>query len=616
MSEIKLSDPTTILQVENLEVSFMSHSHEVKAVDNISFNLHKGESIGIVGESGSGKSVTALSIMNLLKSPPVLRNSGNIYFKSKEIGSVDILSLSDQNLRSIRGNEIAMIFQEPMSSLNPVFTCGNQVEEALQIHLHLGAKEAREKTLVLFEEVQLSRPKKILNAYPHEISGGQKQRVMIAMAMSCNPSILIADEPTTALDVTVQANILRLMEGLREKHDTSLIFISHDLGVIAEAADRILVMYEGKIVEEGNVFDIFNQPKHPYTKGLLACRPRLDIKLRRLPTVSDFLTNEENGDGTKNHKYNSIGEALLLNAELKKETIQKRLDVIQGGPILRVKNLTTSFPIKKGLFGKAKEEITAVDDISFEIYPGETVGLVGESGCGKTTLGRSIIRLIDPNSGEIIFDGHSIHEIKGETLRQLRKKMQIIFQDPYSSLNPRQTVGNAVTEPLKIHKVVLDKIERKQRAYELLEKVGLSPSHYYRFPHEFSGGQRQRICIARALATNPQFIICDESVSALDVSVQAQVLNLLNDLKREFKFTYLFISHDLSVIKFMADRIFVMKDGKLVEMGYPDALFDRPKEEYTRNLINAIPKGDVEDIRKAQLRRRLAYARKSLFIDK
>ncbi len=613
MSKKELSDSTAILHVKNLQVSFMHHGHETRAADNLSFSLHQGESIGIVGESGSGKSVTALSIMNLLNSPPALINSGEIKYNSRDFGWVDTLKLSNNKLRSIRGNEIAMIFQEPMSSLNPVFTCGNQVEEALKIHLKLDAKEVRAKTLDLFEEVQLPRPEKILDAYPHELSGGQKQRVMIAMAMSCNPNILIADEPTTALDVTVQSNILRLMEGLREDHDTSLIFISHDLSVVAEVADRILVMYDGKIVEEGNVFDIFNHPEHPYTKGLLACRPRLDIKMKRLPTVNDFLSAGENDYKVENKKYNSLGEALLLNAELKKETVQKRFDVIQGGPILRVKNLTATFSIKKGLFDKAKEKIIAVDDVSFEIYPGETVGLVGESGCGKTTLGRTIIRLKDADAGEIIFDGHRIHEMKGEPLRQLRKKMQIIFQDPYSSLNPRQTVGKAISEPLKIHNIINDKNKRKSRVYEMLEKVGLNPAHYNRFPHEFSGGQRQRICIARALVTNPQFIICDESVSALDVSVQAQVLNLLNDLKKEFGFTNLFISHDLSVIKFMADRIFVMKSGKLVEIGYPDALFDRPKEEYTKNLINAIPKGDVEDIRKAQLRRRLAYARKTLF---
>lgn len=610
MPEKKLSSVTTILQVDNLGVSFSGQDRQTKAVNGISFDLHKGEAIGIVGESGSGKSVTALSVMNLLHQPPARYDSGEIYFKSRINGIVDMLRLDDHRMRSIRGNEIGMIFQEPMSSLNPVFTCGNQIAEVLKVHRGLSAEEARDKTIALFEEVQLPRPDKIFHSYPYEISGGQKQRTMIAMAMCCNPSVLIADEPTTALDVTVQSNILRIMEQLREDHETSLIFISHDLGVIAEVADRIIVMYEGKIVEEGNVFKIFNNPQHPYTKGLLACRPRLDIKLRRLPTVTDFMTTEATA---KAGKYRSIGEALLLNAELKKETIQKRMDVIQGGPILRIKNLTTSYTLSKDLFGRTKESLTAVDDVSFEVYPGETVGLVGESGCGKTTLGRTIIRLIDPQKGEIIFDGHKVHSMKGESLRQLRKRMQIIFQDPYSSLNPRQTVGEAITEPLKIHKIIKGKIARKQRAIELLEKVGLDPAYYNRFPHEFSGGQRQRICIARALATEPDLIICDESVSALDVSVQAQVLNLLNDLKNEFKFTYLFISHDLSVVKFMADRIFVMNNGKLVEMGYPDALFDRPKEVYTRNLIESIPRGDVEDIRKAQLRRRIAFAKKSLF---
>jgi len=613
VTKINSLDQTTILKVQNLQVSFQHHGHETKAVDDISFSLHRGESVGIVGESGSGKSVTALSIMNLLATPPAQIKSGSIAFNSNTHGIVDNLAISEQELRTIRGNEIAMIFQEPMSSLNPVFSCGNQVIEALMEHKKINRSEAKDITEALFDEVKLPRPGKIMNSYPHELSGGQKQRVMIAMAMSCSPSVLIADEPTTALDVTVQSNILGLMEGLREKYDTSLIFISHDLGVIAEVADRILVMYEGKIVEQGNVFSIFNNPQHPYTKGLLACRPRLDIQMRRLPTISDFLNVDTEAISKQQNKYTSIGEALLLNAELKRETIQKRLDVIQGGPILRVKNLVKSFPIKNGIFGKSKEKILAVDDISFEVYPGETVGIVGESGCGKTTLGRSIIRLVEPDSGEVVFDGHEVHQLKDKDLRQLRKKMQIVFQDPYSSLNPYQTIGEAISEPLKIHKIVKGTKERKERVLELLAKVGLSLSHYNRFPHEFSGGQRQRVCIARALATDPKFIICDESVSALDVSVQAQVLNLLNDLKKEFNFTYLFISHDLSVIKFIADRIFVMKNGKLIEIGYPDALFERPKEAYTRNLIEAIPKGDVEDIRKAQLRRRLAYARKSLF---
>lgn len=605
----KLSGPSTILQVEDLSIEFQNRNKTVLAADGVGFELHVGESIGIVGESGSGKSVTALSIMNLLQRPPAHLTSGSILFRSRHYGVVDLLQLEEKRISALRGNEIAMIFQEPMSSLNPVLTCGYQVSEALMVHKNYTKDQAKKRTIELFEEVQLPRPDKAYHAYPHELSGGQKQRVMIAMAMSCNPAILIADEPTTALDVTVQSNILRLMEKLRESHDMSLIFISHDFGVIAEVADRVLVMYEGKIVEQGNVFQIFNNPQHPYTKGLLACRPRLDIKLRQLPTVRDFMTDDHGSSG----KYRSVGEALLLNAELKKETIQKRLDVIQGGPILRVRNLKTAFTLRTDLLGRTKESLTAVDDVSFEVYPGETVGLVGESGCGKTTLGRSIIRLIDPQEGEIIFDGHKIHQLKGRALRQMRKRMQIIFQDPYASLNPRQTIGEAIAEPLKIHKIILQKAPRNARVLELLQKVDLPPHFANRFPHELSGGQRQRVCIARALATNPQFIICDESVSALDVSVQAQVLNLLNDLKKEFKFTYLFISHDLSVIKFMADRIFVMHKGRLVEMGYPDALFDRPKEEYTKNLINAIPKGDVEDIRKAQLRRRIAFAKKSLF---
>ena len=481
----KFSTPTTILQVEDLSVSFRHHGNVVKAVDHIDFNLHKGESIGMVGESGSGKSVTALSILNLLKSPPAQFNSGKIYFKSKNHGVEDILSLPDSALQTIRGNEIAMIFQEPMSSLNPVFTCGAQVAEAIRVHQQLSHAEAKSKALSLFEEVQLPRPTKLFDAYPHEISGGQKQRVMIAMAMSCNPSILIADEPTTALDVTVQSNILRLMEGLRERHDMALIFISHDLSVIAEVADRILVMYNGKIVEEGNVFSIFNHPQHAYTKGLLACRPRLDIQLRRLPVVKDFIDGEAHERIPVKKGYKSIGEALLLNAELKKETIQKRLDPIKGGPVLRVKNLKMTFPIKVGLFGKSKEFVHAVDDVSFEIYPGETVGLVGESGCGKTTLGRCLIRLIQPDAGEVIFDGHSIHEMSGEPLRQLRKKMQIIFQDPYGSLNPRLTIGSAIMEPLKIHGILNNNKERKTRALELLEKVGLEEAHFNRFPHEF-----------------------------------------------------------------------------------------------------------------------------------
>jgi peptide/nickel transport system ATP-binding protein len=610
-------DKNILLEIEDLSVSFRSENQIIRAVDNVSFQLRRGETLGIVGESGSGKSVTALSILNLIQQPPGLIENGKIMFRSDVFGIRNLLELSAKQMRTIRGGEISIIFQEPMSSLNPVYMCGDQIVEALRTHEHLNHQQAKEKTLHLLREVLLNRPDEVFKSYPHELSGGQKQRVMIAMALSCNPAIMIADEPTTALDVTVQANILRLMEHLQDKHNMSLIFITHDLGVVAEIADRVLVMYSGKSVESGNIFELYADPKHPYTRGLLACRPRLDVQLKRLPTVRDFFhsLSDKTTKEEEDKKYRSIGEAILLNAELKEETIQKRLKVIKGGPLLKVTNLKTHFPVNKGIFGKAEQIVKAVDDVSFEVYPGETIGLVGESGCGKTTLGRSLLRLEEPLSGEIYFDGLSVMDMKAGALRTLRRNMQIIFQDPYSSLNPRLTVGSAIMEPMKVHRINKDPDERKEIALSTMEKVGLGKNHFNRFPHEFSGGQRQRISIARALVLQPRFIICDESVSALDVSVQAQVLNLLNDLKTEFNFTYIFISHDLSVVKFMADRIFVMNAGKLVEIGYPDAIFGRPKEEYTRKLINAIPKGDLDDVRKAQLRRRLTSAKKSFFQD-
>jgi peptide/nickel transport system ATP-binding protein len=595
-----------LLKVDNLQTYFKSDDKIVKAVDNVSFIIKKGETVGIVGESGSGKSVTALSIMKLIPNPPGQIVGGNIVFNSPTKGKIDLVKASEQEMLYERGNEIAMIFQEPMTSLNPVYTCGNQVMEAILLHQKVKKAEARELTLALFKKVDLPRPEDIFTSYPHQISGGQKQRVMIAMAMSCNPYLIIADEPTTALDVTVQSKILDLMRNLRDEINMSLLFITHDLGVIAEIADRVIVMYQGKIVEQGTVWEIFSDPKHPYTKGLLACRPRLDVKLKILPTVADFMNIDSEGNIVEktSHKFSSVGEAILFNFTSDDEIKDRQDFLSKQTPHLQVKNLKTYFPISKGMFGGVKGYVKAVDDVSFDIYPGETVGLVGESGCGKTTLGRTILRLIEPTEGDIIFEGVKINDIKTNDLRKIRKDLQIIFQDPYSSLNPRMTIGESIIEPMRVNNVLDSDYKRKKRVIELLETVSLKKSHFARYPHEFSGGQRQRICIARALALNPKFIICDESVSALDVSVQAQVLNLLNKLKEEYNFTYIFISHDLSVVKFMADRIIVMNKGKIEEIGYSDDIYENPKTEYTQNLIKAIPKGGLEDIHRAQQKRK------------
>jgi len=597
-----------LLEVKSLQTFFKSDKSIVKAVDNISFELKRGETLGIVGESGSGKSVTSLSIMRLIPNPPGQIVGGEIIFNSPSRGKIDLAKLNEKEMQKIRGNEISMIFQEPMTSLNPVYTCGNQVMEAIMLHQKVKKSEAKQLTIELFKKVELPRPENIFHSYPHQISGGQKQRVMIAMAMSCRPSLLIADEPTTALDVTVQSRILELMRNLRDENNMSIVFITHDLGVIAEIADKIAVMYHGKIVEYGNVWDIFSDPKHPYTKGLLACRPRLDIKLKVLPVVADFMEKDDEGNLIEkvkyhDHRYTSVGEALLYNFISDDEIIERQQELKKKPPLLQIQNLKQYFPISKGMFGKTTDFVKAVDDVSFDVYPGETVGLVGESGCGKTTLGRSILRLVEPTDGSIIFEGRNITHIHHEELRKLRKDMQIIFQDPYSSLNPRMTIGQAITEPMKVNHVLESDFQRKKKAIELLETVSLSKKQYERYPHEFSGGQRQRICIARALALNPKFIICDESVSALDVSVQAQVLNLLNMLKEQFHFTCVFISHDLSVVKFMSDRIIVMNKGRIEEMGYAEEIYEKPKSEYTKNLIKAIPKGDLADIRRAQLRR-------------
>ena len=575
-----------LLELKNLHTEFITEDGIVQAVKGVSFSLLRGETIGIVGESGSGKSVTSLSIMRLLSKAGRI-SSGEILFHPNDNSIVDLAKIPEKELRKFRGNDIAMIFQEPMTSLNPVMKCGDQVAEALIVHKNISKKVAREKTIALFEKVKLPRPEQLYDSYPHQISGGQKQRVMIAMAMSCDPCILIADEPTTALDVTVQATILELMKQLQQEKNMGMLFITHDLGVIADIADKVVVMYKGCVVENGTVEQIFNNPQHPYTKGLLACRPPLHKRLKKLPTIKDFMN--ENIDGTFTEISQSVNESLKNLEVSSAEIAAQRKEIYSRNPILKVEQLSTWFPIRKGVFGKVSGHVKAVDDISFDVYPGETLGLVGESGCGKTTLGRSIIRLIEPTAGKVIFKDEDFASLSGSHLRRMRKNIQIIFQDPYSSLNPRMTIGNAIIEPMQVHKMHGSDEARQRKVIELLERVNMNGSHYNRYPHEFSGGQRQRICIARALALEPEFIICDESVSALDVSIQAQVLNLLNELKRDFNFTYIFISHDLSVVKFMSDRMIVMNKGKIEEMGDPEEIYYHPKSDYTKRLIAAIP---------------------------
>jgi peptide/nickel transport system ATP-binding protein len=569
---------SALLSIQDLTVKFKTQEELITAVNQVSFDIPKGKTIGLVGESGSGKSVTSLATMGLIPMPPGQITSGKILFNGE-----DLLQKSEKQMRQIRGNRISMIFQEPMTALNPVFRVGSQISEVLRLHKGMTRKQAWNYSIDLLDQVGIPDPKNKIKAYPHEMSGGQKQRVMIAMAIACEPDLLIADEPTTALDVTIQKQVLELMLELQQKYQMGMLFITHDLGVIADLADDVVVMYRSNIVEKGHVNTIFKDAKHPYTKGLIACRPLLHGNPKRLLTVSDYMHE----DGSEKQVAKTKFEPMIK---------PDKSDIDSHPVLLGVDNLKTWFPVKGGLFGTVKSHVKAVDGVSFQVHKGETLGLVGESGCGKTTLGRTILRLQKATSGSVYYDGIDVMAQNKEQMRQLRSKMQIIFQDPYSSLNPRMTIGDIITEPMAIHKIGSNKKERFIRAQELMQKVDLKPQHLNRYPHEFSGGQRQRICIARAIGVEPEFIICDESVSALDVSVQAQVLNLLQDLQQDMGLTYIFISHDLSVVNYISDRVGVMNQGKLVELDTAENIYKNPQRDYTKKLLDAIPKGKPKSL--------------------
>ena len=573
-----------LLEVDNLKTWFHTRDGVVRAVDGISFELEKGKILGIVGESGSGKSVTVHSLMGLVPQPP-----GRIEDGAAQMDGRDLLTCAPPELRALRGKRIAMIFQDPMTSLNPYLRISEQLIEPLVIHKDTDPEVALTRAIKMLKKVGIHDAAERVHSYPHEFSGGMRQRVMIAMALITNPEILIADEPTTALDVTVQAQILKLLKELRDDLGISVIFITHDLGVVAEIADDIAVMYRGKIVEQGSVLSIFENPRHPYTKGLLACRPRLDSTFTILPTVADYLEVIETTDGET--------ELREKQPDLKQPEPEAKVVDDNEEPLLEVRDLAVDFPLRASLWGRSLEVIRAVDGVSLSIYRGHTLGLVGESGCGKTTTGRAIIKLIEPTTGEIRFGRDYLQHLPPAAMLPFRKRMQIIFQDPYASLNPRLTLEQTLTEPMQVHGLGEGPNDRRDRAVALLEEVGLEAAFLRRYPHEFSGGQRQRLCVARALALEPEFIICDEAVSAMDVSVQAQVLNLLRELQQRRDLTYIFISHDLSVVKFMADTMAVMQAGKIVEQGDAEIIYHNPVVEYTRTLIEAVPQDSLDAIR-------------------
>ena len=556
-----------LLSVKKLSISFNSNNVLSKAVNSISFDVYENEIVGVIGESGSGKSVTALSLMRLIQFSEKTKFSGTVKYKG-----MDIKELSEKEIQSVRGREIAMVFQEPMSALNPSMTCGSQVREILLHHDVVNKKDLNDEVLRLFNSVKIPDAHMAIQKYPHELSGGQQQRVMIAMAIACKPKILIADEPTTALDVTVQKEIIALLSSLQKETKMSIIFISHDLALVSEISNRILVMYKGRIIENGETNTVLKTPKEPYTKALISAKPKTGKRLKKLPTIKDILSGSNK-----------------LEIITKKEREKRHKKIYNSPPILRVENLEKIYFKRYGLFS-GKTSFKAIDNVSFKLFEGETLGLVGESGCGKSSLGNAILQLNRATSGSVFYKGKNLHKLSKKDLRHLRKEIQIIFQDPLASLNPRLTIGEAIIEPMVVHKLYDNYSCRKSKALDILEKVGIDKNSFDRYPHEFSGGQRQRIVIARTIAVEPKLIICDESVSALDLSVQAQVLNLLNSLKEDFKFTYIFISHDLAVVKHMSDKILVMNNGRIEEQGDADEVYKNPKQKYTKRLISAIPK--------------------------